>query len=163
MELETYVLRYYLGKIIRRANQRLHTMTQGRYQFKLQAPEAKGKGYVGLDMAIIDSYNGERDVATLSGGETFQASIALALGMSEVIQEQAGAIDMGVLFIDEGFGTLDEEEALPTAIDTLKQIQRESGRIIGLISHVSSLRDAASKELRVTQKVDGISEAQFVD
>lgn len=163
MALETYVLRRYLVKVIVRSNQRLATMTQGRYSFKLKELQAKGNSFVGLDMSMIDSYNGERDISTLSGGETFQASIALALGLSEVIQEQAGAIDMGILFIDEGFGTLDEAEALPTAITTLRQIQRESGRIIGLISHVPSLKEAASKELKVTQQIDGISSATFVD
>ena len=110
VELETYVQMAYFDRILRRANLRLLTMSSGQYELKREKDEEKKKEKTGLELCVMDHYNGtERSVKTLSGGEAFQASLSLALGLSDEIQSYAGGIQMDAMFVDEGFGCVDEE------------------------------------------------------
>ncbi len=137
LTLENYVLIYYLERIIQQANIRLKKMSGQRYQ--LQRRQSVSQGYSGLEIDVFDLHsNHSRHISSLSGGETFQASLALALGLSEVVQQESGGITLDSMFIDEGFGTLDQE-TLETALDTLMKLQT-SGRMVGIISHVSELK-----------------------
>ncbi|MCJ1662192.1 hypothetical protein MT341_07275 [Staphylococcus sp. NRL 18/288] len=112
-------------------------MSGQRYQ--LQRRQTVSQGYSGLEIDVFDLHsNHSRHISSLSGGETFQASLALALGLSEVVQQESGGITLDSMFIDEGFGTLDQE-TLETALDTLMKLQT-SGRMVGIISHVSELK-----------------------
>ncbi|MEQ6044751.1 SMC family ATPase [Staphylococcus saccharolyticus] len=143
--LENYVLIYYLEKIILQANQRLSVMSGNRYQ--LVRREAVSQGFSGLEIDVFDFHsNKSRHISSLSGGETFQAS--LALGLSEVVQQESGEINLQSMFIDEGFGTLDQE-TLETAIDTLINL-KSSGRMVGIISHVSELKQRIPLILEVS-------------
>lgn len=147
LTLENYVLIYYLEKIIAQANIRLATMSGQRYQ--LQRREALSQGFSGLEIDVFDFYsNKARHVSSLSGGETFQASLALALGLSEIVQQESGGISLQSMFIDEGFGTLDQE-TLETALDTLVNL-KSKGRMVGIISHVSELKQRIPLILEVT-------------
>ena len=138
LNLENYVLIYYLDKIITQANLRLANMTDNRYQLKRR--QAVSQGLSGLEIDVFDLHsNKSRHISSLSGGETFQSSLALALGLSEIVQQQAGGISLESIFIDEGFGTLDQE-TLETALDTLLNI-KSTGRMVGIISHVSELKN----------------------
>ncbi|PNZ25062.1 SMC family ATPase [Staphylococcus rostri] len=146
LSLENYVLTYYLDQILIQANKRLLNMTGDRYQ--LVRGEKTGKGYNGLEIEVFDYYaNQSRAITSLSGGETFQASLALALGLSEIVQNEQGGISLDAMFIDEGFGTLDQE-TLETALDTLIQLQ-SSGRLVGIISHVTELKERIPVVLEV--------------
>lgn len=137
LTLENYVLIYYLERILAQANQRLALMTGERYQ--LTRREQISQGYSGLEIDVFDSHSNQaRHITSLSGGETFQASLALALGLSEIVQQEAGGIALDSMFVDEGFGTLDQE-TLETALDTLLSL-KSSGRMVGIISHVSELK-----------------------
>jgi DNA repair protein SbcC/Rad50 len=121
--------------------------------------EAHGRAS-GLSLDVYDSYTGQtRDVKTLSGGEKFNASLSLALGMADVIQSYQGNVRIDTMFIDEGFGSLDEE-SLMRAIDTLIELQN-AGRMIGVISHVSELKDAIPAVLHVIKSKSGHSETEF--
>lgn len=147
LTLENYVLIYYLEKIIAQANIRLATMSGQRYQ--LQRREALSQGFSGLEIDVFDFYsNKARHISSLSGGETFQASLALALGLSEIVQQESGGISLQSMFIDEGFGTLDQE-TLETALDTLINL-KSKGRMVGIISHVSELKQRIPLILEVT-------------
>nr|WP_227701716.1 exonuclease subunit SbcC [Staphylococcus warneri] len=147
LTLENYVLIYYLEKIIAQANIRLATMIGQRYQ--LQRREALSQGFSGLEIDVFDFYsNKARHISSLSGGETFQASLALALGLSEIVQQESGGISLQSMFIDEGFGTLDQE-TLETALDTLVNL-KSKGRMVGIISHVSELKQRIPLILEVT-------------
>src|SRR5690606_14793911 len=122
--------------------------------------EARGR-QSGLGLDVYDAYTGQnRDVKSLSGGEKFNASLCLALGMTDVIQASQGGVSIEMMFIDEGFGSLDEE-ALQKAIATLIDLQR-AGRMIGVISHVQELKDALDACLEVTKSRDGHAQARFV-
>lgn len=146
LTLENFVLRYYLNLIIDNANKRFFQMTNQRY--KLVRSEAVSAGYSGLDIEVFDWYsNKSRPISTLSGGESFQAALALALGLSEVVQQESGGITLEAIFIDEGFGTLDQE-TLETALDTLINI-KTSGRMVGIISHVSELKQRIPSILQI--------------
>ncbi|MCS4485369.1 exonuclease subunit SbcC [Staphylococcus americanisciuri] len=146
LSLENYVLTYYLDQILIQANKRLLNMTGNRYQ--LVRGEKRGNGYSGLEIAVFDYYaNQSRAITSLSGGETFQASLALALGLSEIVQNEQGGISLDAMFVDEGFGTLDQE-TLETALDTLIQLQ-SSGRLVGIISHVTELKERIPVVLEV--------------
>ena len=119
IELETYVQMAYFDRILRKANVRFLTMSQGQYELKRQEDGTNKKEKAGLELNVIDHYNGtERSVRTLSGGESFQASLSLALGLSDEIQSYAGGIRLDSMFVDEGFGSLDEE-SLEQAIKAL--------------------------------------------
>ena len=129
-----------LDDVLIQASQRLTLMSKGRYQLVRKEDRAKGNKASGLELEVEDSYSGKtRSVATLSGGESFLAALSLALGLSDVVQSYAGGIKLDTLFIDEGFGSLDPE-SLDLAVRTLIDLQA-SGRMIGIISHVSELKE----------------------
>lgn len=145
---ERYVLASFLDEILLQANSRLNKMTSGRYQLVRKSDRSKGNVQSGLELLVFDQYTGqERHVKTLSGGESFKASLALALGLCDVVQNFAGGISLETMFIDEGFGTLDPE-SLDQAIETLMDIQN-SGRLVGVISHVPELKDRMEIRLEV--------------
>ncbi|MGV3096463.1 SbcC/MukB-like Walker B domain-containing protein, partial [Staphylococcus borealis] len=147
LTLENYVLIYYLERIIHQANIRLERMSGERYQLKRR--ESISHGYSGLEIEVFDFHsNKSRHISSLSGGETFQASLALALGLSEVVQQESGGITLESMFIDEGFGTLDQE-TLETALDTIVKL-KTTGRMVGIISHVSELKQRIPLILEVT-------------
>lgn len=153
IELETYIQMTYFDRIIRRANLRLMTMSSGQYELKRQEDGVNKKEKAGLELNVIDHYNGtERSVRTLSGGETFQASLSLALGLSDEIQSYAGGIRLDSMFVDEGFGSLDEE-ALNLAIKALGGLT-EGNRLVGIISHVPELKERIEKKIIVTKTRD---------
>jgi len=129
-----------LDDVLIEASHRLSLMSKGRYRLLRKEDRAKGNRASGLDLEVEDAYTGRiRAVATLSGGESFMAALALALGLSDVVQAYAGGIRLDTLFIDEGFGSLDPE-SLDLAIRTLTDLQ-QSGRMIGIISHVTELKE----------------------
>lgn len=155
ISFERHILGLYFDEILTYANDRLMTMTQMRYEFRRIVEGQSGAGAKGLDLAVFDYQSGgERSVQSLSGGEGFKASLALALGLSDVIQNEAGGIEIGTLFIDEGFGTLDQE-SLQQAIETLMDLQQSSGRIIGIISHVDELKQQIPVHLQVETSNQG--------
>lgn len=148
LSFERYILAIYFDEIIKYANLRLKRLTDNRYSFKRNSEKVKGQRQRGLDLVIYDFYTAhERDVTTLSGGESFKASIALALGLSDAMRIENGGIELETLFIDEGFGTLDEE-SLEMAIDVLNDLQSD-GRLIGVISHVNSLKERINQQILV--------------
>ncbi len=150
IELETYVQMAYFDRILRRANIRFLTMSSGQYELKRQEDSDQRREKAGLELNVIDHYNGtERSVKTLSGGESFQASLSLALGLSDEIQCRAGGIRLDSMFVDEGFGSLDEE-ALGQALKALENLA-EGSRLIGIISHVSELKERIGKKILVTK------------
>jgi len=149
ISLQRWVLSAYLEEICTHANQRLEQMTSGRYQLLLSDDSGQRKGSkAGLGLRVLDAFTGEeREVASLSGGETFQASLALALGVADTVQAHSGGVGLDALFIDEGFGSLDPDN-LQLAMDELDRL-REGGRMIGLISHVSALRERIRSGIEV--------------
>lgn len=150
IELETYVQMSYFDRILRRANLRFLTMSGGQYELKRQEESDNKKEKSGLELSVIDHYNGtERSVRTLSGGESFQASLSLALGLSDEIQANAGGISLDAMFVDEGFGSLDEE-SLNQAMKALQGLA-EGRRIVGIISHVSELKERIDRKIIVTK------------
>lgn len=160
MSFERYLQIEYLEQIIEAANERLQPLSNG--QFLLQRSErleSHGK-QSGLGLDIYDAYTGQtRDVKTMSGGEKFNAALCLALGISDIIQSYRGQVEIDTMFIDEGFGTLDEE-ALAKAVDTLIELQK-SGRMIGVISHVAGLKEAIPAVLEVKKMREGYSHTTF--
>ena len=157
---ERYVLGAILDEVVYAANLRLQKMSRSRYSLERSDYTGGGRGKQGLDLAVMDAFTGQsRPANTLSGGETFLASMALALGLADVIQSYAGGIHMDTMFIDEGFGTLDPD-TLDLAMETLVQLQ-SSGRLIGMISHVPELKTRIPAHLEVTRGDDG-STAKFV-
>ncbi|ENO8416057.1 SMC family ATPase [Vibrio mimicus] len=148
VSLHRFVLGVLLDDVLLQASQRLLKMSRGRYLLKRKEDRAKGNAGSGLDLMVEDSYSGKwRDVATLSGGESFMAALALALGLSDVVQSYSGGIRLDTLFIDEGFGSLDPE-SLDLAIQTLVDLQ-QGGRTIGIISHVTELKEQIGLRLDV--------------
>ena len=157
---ERYVLGAILDEVVYAANLRLQRMSRSRYSLERSDYTGGGRGKQGLDLAVMDAFTGQsRPANTLSGGETFLASMALALGLADVIQSYAGGIHMDTIFIDEGFGTLDPD-TLELAMETLVQLQ-SSGRLIGIISHVPELKSRIPAHLEVTRG-DAGSTARFV-
>ncbi len=160
MSFQRYVLATLLDEVLAATTQRLRVMSRGRYEMRrrLEATDSRSAG--GLDLMVFDHYTGhDRGVHTLSGGESFLASLALALGLSDVVQSYAGGIRLDAIFVDEGFGTLDPE-ALDFAIRTLKDLQ-QAGRMVGIISHVAELKGWIDARLEVRLSQAG-SEASFV-
>ncbi|MCZ0717491.1 AAA family ATPase [Aerococcus kribbianus] len=158
---ESYVLGRYLDQILAFANERLRAMTNERYELLRIQEYSGGNASQGLDLAVFDYQTGEeRSVNTLSGGETFKASLSLALGLSDVMQNYAGGIQVETLFIDEGFGSLDTE-SLQSAVATLVDLQENSGRLVGIISHVDELKQEIPLHLEVKAGPHG-SSAQFI-
>ncbi|WP_078546519.1 AAA family ATPase [Litchfieldia alkalitelluris] len=160
ISFERYLQIEYLEQIIFAANERLKEMSNGQfYLIRSDRQESRGR-QSGLGLDVYDSYTGiTRDVKTLSGGEKFNASLCLALGMADVIQSFQGGISIDTMFIDEGFGSLDEESLLK-AIDTLIELQ-QSGRMIGVISHVQELKSAIPAILEVSKTKEGYSQTKF--
>ncbi|OKZ85237.1 SbcC/MukB-like Walker B domain-containing protein [Clostridium sp. 29_15] len=157
---ERYVLAAYFDDIIKAANRRLSKMTNERYALKRKAEKGKGTKQSGLELEIIDAYTGkERHVNTLSGGEGFKASLALALGLADVIQSYAGGVHIETMFVDEGFGSLDPE-SLDGAINALMDL-KNLGRLVGIISHVDELRERIEARLEVSLGKSG-SRAKFI-
>lgn len=159
MNFETFVLLTYFEQVLQEANKRLNKMTGGRYYFRRQQELVSKQRKAGLDIDIMDNYTGKtRAVSTLSGGESFKASLALALGLSDVVQNAAGGIELNTIFIDEGFGTLDSD-SLEQTIDCLIELQL-GGRLVGIISHVAELKERIKAQLIVTPSEKG-SKARF--
>lgn len=158
--LERYVLQTYLREVLKTANIRMASLTNSRYQFELNSEKNSYKNQTGLEINIYDDNAGaSRSARTLSGGESFIAALALALSLAEVIQEQAGGVLIEALFIDEGFGSLDEE-ALEMAIEALETIENE-GRMIGIISHVAELKSRISQQLQIKTNGAGQSSVSY--
>ena len=148
IELETYVQMAYFDRILRKANVRLMTMTGGQYELVRKKEQDTRQGKVGLDLNVTDHYNGsQRSVKTLSGGESFMASLSLALGLSDEIQARAGGIQLDAMFVDEGFGSLDEE-ALNQAVKVLNGLAG-GNRMVGIISHVAELKERIDRKIVV--------------
>ena len=148
MTLETYVQTNYFDRILRRANLRLLTMSSGQYELIRQQETENRREKTGLELDVLDHYNGSRrSVKTLSGGESFQASLSLALGLSDEIQSCAGGVQLDAMFVDEGFGSLDEE-ALSQAVRALGSLA-DGKRMVGIISHVSELKERIEKKIVV--------------
>ena len=158
IKLEAYIQMNYLDRILRYANTRLMQMTAGQYELERIGAENQ-RSQSGLDLGVIDHYNGtRRSVKTLSGGESFKASLALALGLSDEVQSSAGGIRLDTLFLDEGFGSLDEE-SLELAIRVLSGLT-EGDRLVGIISHVGALKDRIDRQIIVTKDRSGGSRVQ---
>lgn len=148
LSFERFVLAAFLDDILKVANGRLKNMTSGRYVLMRKSDRSKGNVQSGLELLVYDQYTGqERHVKTLSGGESFKASLALALGLADVVQQYAGGVSLETLFIDEGFGTLDPE-SLDQAIETLFELQG-NGRLVGIISHVPELKERIDARLDI--------------
>ena len=161
LSFERYILIDYLEQILVMANLRLSKLSNGQFELRRSDRlETHGK-QSGLGLDVYDAYTGQvRDVKTLSGGEKFNAALCLALGMTDVIQSHQGGVSIEMMFIDEGFGSLDEE-SLQKAIQTLVDLQR-AGRMIGVISHVQELKNALPACLEVNKTADGYSKASFI-
>ena len=159
--LETYIQMHYFDRIISRANARLVIMTGGQYDLIRRKEAVSKMGQSGLDLDVIDHYNGtERSVKSLSGGESFKASLALALGLSDEIQSSAGGIQLDTMFIDEGFGSLDED-SLSQAMNALASLA-SSNKLIGIISHVGELKQKIDKQIIVKKDKTGGSRAEII-
>ena len=159
--LETYIQMHYFDRIISRANARLVIMTGGQYDLVRRKEAASKMGQSGLDLDVIDHYNGtERSVKSLSGGESFKTSLALALGLSDEIQSSAGGIQLDTMFIDEGFGSLDED-SLAQAMNALASLA-SSNKLIGIISHVGELKQKIDKQIIVKKDKTGGSRAEII-
>lgn len=158
IKLETYVQMSFFDRIIMRANTRFMRLTDGQYELKRSDSKDNYKNQTGLELDIIDHYNGTiRSVKSLSGGEAFEASLSMALGMSDEIQSRSGGIQIDTMFIDEGFGSLDDE-SLSQAVKVLNSLS-SSDRLIGIISHVSVLKDRIDKQIVVSKGKTGGSSA----
>ena len=159
LSFQRYMLAAYLDDVLVVASERLAAMTDGRYRL-LRRQQGDKRRALGLDLEVSDAYTGtRRPVSTLSGGETFQASLALALGLAEVVQRYEGGVKLDTVFVDEGFGSLDPDN-LAAAVDTLIGLQT-GGRLVGIISHVADLREQIEARLEVTTTRAG-SRARFV-
>lgn len=159
--LETYVQMTYFDRIIARANTRFMVMSGGQYELKRRREAENNRSQSGLDLDVIDHYNGsERSVKTLSGGESFKASLSLALGLSDEIQASAGGVRLDTMFVDEGFGSLDPE-SLDQAMAALLGLA-DGNRLIGIISHVAELKDRIDRQIVVTKDRSGGSQASIV-
>ncbi|GAB2863121.1 AAA family ATPase [Nocardioides pacificus] len=156
MRLSAYVLSYRLGQVVAAANVRLATMSDQRYALEHTHHKGAGETRGGLSLIVRDAWSGEqRDPVTLSGGETFVVSLALALGLADVVTQEAGGADLGTLFVDEGFGSLDPE-TLDDVMDTLDEL-RDGGRVVGVVSHVSEMRARIPVQLQVDKSRSGSS------
>lgn len=160
--LETYVQMTFFERIIQRANRRFSIMSGGQYELVRRVSADNNRSQSGLDLDIIDHYNGSvRSVKTLSGGESFMASLSLALGLSDEIQSSAGGIQLDTMFVDEGFGSLDDE-TLQQAINALQSLSDGGDKLIGIISHVSELKSRIPNQLVVTKSKSGGSSVKIV-
>lgn len=162
MTLTAYVLRYWFGQVVQAANIRLATISAGRYELTRREEGGTGRAHVGLGLAVLDRHTGrERSARSLSGGESFYTSLALALGLADVVAGQAGGATLDTLFIDEGFGSLDADtlDEVMTVIDEL----RGNGRTVGVVSHVGELKERIAERLEVRRvRPDGPSVVRVV-
>lgn len=159
ISFERYVLASYFERIIDAANLRFNKMTSGRFELLRKEDMGDKRKGQGLDLEVFDNYTGKaRDIKTLSGGESFKASLSMALGLADVVQAHAGGIQLDTMFIDEGFGTLDPE-SLDNAIECLMELQND-GRLVGIISHVAELKERIQTRLEVSATSKG-SRAEF--
>ena len=160
--LETYVQMTCFDRIVERANRRFRVMSGGQYDLERRREAADNKSQSGLDLDVVDHYNGtRRSVNTLSGGESFMASLSLALGLSDEIMASAGGVKLDTMFVDEGFGSLDED-TLRQAMDALLDLTEGGERLVGIISHVQDLKHRIPSQILVTKTADGGSRAQIV-
>jgi len=160
IKLETYIQAAHFDSIIRRANMRLLQMSNTQYELVRRSESGK-QGQSGLDLNVIDHVNNtERDARTLSGGESFIASLSLALGLSDEIQSNAGGIRLDSMFVDEGFDSLDDNK-LTQAMQALVSIS-QANRLIGIISHVAGLEEKIDRQIVVTKEPIGGSQARIV-
>ena len=151
----------YFDRIVARANTRFMVMSAGQYELVRRSSAENNRSQSGLELDVVDHYNGtRRSVKTLSGGESFQASLSLALGLSDEIQSSAGGIRLDTMFVDEGFGSLDEE-ALRQAMQALSGLA-QGNRLVGIISHVAELKEKIDKQIVVTKDPVGGSRAALV-
>uniref|UniRef100_UPI000A443518 SMC family ATPase n=1 Tax=Nocardioides sp. REDSEA-S30_B4 TaxID=1811552 RepID=UPI000A443518 len=156
MRLSAYVLAWRLSQVVAAANERLARMSDQRYSLEHTGRRGAGETRGGLSLLVRDDWSGEsRDPVTLSGGETFVVSLALALGLADVIAQEAGGTELDTLFVDEGFGSLDPD-TLEDVMDTLDSL-REGGRVVGVVSHVTEMRDRIPVQLHVTKGRSGSS------
>lgn len=154
LALEQYVQAFYFEQIVDRANRRFHEMSGGRYQLGRRQEASSRRSMAGLELEVMDYYTGKmRPVSSLSGGEAFQASLSLALGLSDVVQSMAGGIRIEAMFVDEGFGSLDRE-SMDLAISTLKGLSEEHF-LVGIISHVEELKDRIERKIIVEKSPEG--------
>lgn len=159
--LETYVQTTYFERVIRRANLRFLVMSDGQYELKRTRDYSDMRGQTGLELSVIDHYNGsERSVKTLSGGESFLASLSLALGLSDEIQSMAGGVRLETMFVDEGFGSLDAD-SLQQAYKALVSLT-DGHRLVGIISHVGMLKERIDRQIVVEKKKSGGSRLKLV-
>lgn len=161
MALTTYVLRQWFGQVVAAANVRLGAMSAGRYELRRTDESGARRERTGLTLVVTDRHTGaERSPRSLSGGETFYTSLALALGLADVVKAEAGGVDLDTLFIDEGFGSLDAEtlDQVMAVIDEL----RDRGRVVGIVSHVADLKDRVAERLEVRRLADGSSTARVI-
>lgn len=159
--LETYIQTAYFDRIIRRANLRLKVMSDGQYTLKRREEFEDKRTQVGLDLDVVDHYNGSvRSVKTLSGGESFKASLSLALGLSDEIQCSAGGIQLDTMFVDEGFGSLDDN-SIEQAVRALAGLS-EGSRLVGIISHIQALKQRIDKQIVVRKDKNGGSTAEII-
>ncbi|GAA4030483.1 SMC family ATPase [Arthrobacter methylotrophus] len=161
MSLNSYVLAARLEQVAAAASERLIAMSDGRYTLQHTDAKAARGAKSGLGLEVVDEWTGQRrDTATLSGGESFMASLALALGLADVVQQEAGGVDIETLFVDEGFGSLDEQ-SLEQVMDALEGL-RDGGRVVGLVSHVAEMKQRISSQLQVIKGRNG-STVRIVD
>lgn len=159
IDLETYVQTAYFERIIQRANTRLMIMSSGQYELRRRTTFS-GNAASGLELDVLDHYNGtRRDVISLSGGEQFKAALSLALGLSDEIQSSAGGIQLDTMFVDEGFGSLDEN-SLQQALKALIELTK-GNRLIGIISHVADVKKRIDKQIVVTKTPDNFSSVEI--
>lgn len=156
LAFEQYVQAFYFNQILHEANLRFRIMTEGRFELLRREEPSNLQSQTGLEIDVLDHYTGKiRSVKSLSGGESFKASLALALGLSDVIQSFAGGVEINTLFVDEGFGSLDEE-SLEQAIQTLVALAH-GDRLIGIISHVAELKERIDRQIRIKKTIVGSS------
>ena len=161
--LETFVQMAYFERILDYANVRMEIMSGGQYTLIRKKEAENNRSQSGLDLDVIDHYNGSvRPVKTLSGGEAFKASLCLALGMADEITSSAGGVSLDTMFVDEGFGSLDEE-SLSQALQVLSSLSNQGKRLVGIISHVDELKQRIPKQIRVTKSKTGFSKAKIID
>ena len=155
MDIETFAQRYYMQQILLSANKRFYEMSAGQYELQMLDADKAGEGAnKGLDLMVYSFVTGKkREITTLSGGESFMAALSLALGMSDQIQSNSASVNLDIMFIDEGFGTLDERSR-NQAVKVLKNMA-EGSKLIGIISHVSELKNEIDNQLIVTKDDTG--------